>query len=82
MLIIFHVLTFSTKLKERQLLIHEFCLLCLSNSAATFNTVTEFKALNASAQLVTHFINNTMANTLTIFNSSKQFLNGVLAYDL
>ena len=42
---------FSTQLKERQLLVHEFCLLCLSNAAATFTNVTEFKALNASCLL-------------------------------
>jgi len=41
----------STQLKDRQLLVHEFCLLCLSHSAASFSAITEVKAVNASAQL-------------------------------
>ena len=42
---------YSTQLKDRQLLVHEFCLLCLSHSAASFSIVSEARALNASAQL-------------------------------
>lgn len=40
-----------TQLKERELLLHEFCLLCLNNAAATYRAVTEWKSLNACIQL-------------------------------
>jgi hypothetical protein len=41
----------STQLMGRQILVHEFCLLCLSNSSATLSQLTENKALNGSMGL-------------------------------
>lgn len=41
----------TTQLMGRQILVHEFCLLCLSNSSATLSHLTENKALNGSIGL-------------------------------
>jgi len=47
----------TTKLIERQILVHEFCLLCLSNSSSTFCQLTENKALNGISDLFFESLN-------------------------